>query len=413
MWPMGLIRRKPRQSGYTARRRDRKLVTMTYGKTWQGGFSLDPGLIHANHGSYGAVPRVIADAQRQIRAQLDANPTGFLRDIQPGLVRAAAARVAGFLGGSASDWVFVDNATAGVSAVLASTRLDPGDEVLITDQTYGAVRKAVAQLCRRTGARIVEVRIALPVAAPADVLAAVTWAATDRTRLVVLDHVSSPCGLVLPIAALCQQFRQRGIPVLVDGAHGPANVAVDVEAIGADFYTGNAHKWLCAPPGAGMLWCRPEHQPDLHPLVISHGFEDGYTSGFDWPGTRDPSAWLSVPAAIDFHQDNGGPALRERNRKTALQAGHQLAADFGTVLAAPADMQSSMVTIQIWPDRELNQPDCAQLQRRVQLEQNAVVATTAAGGATWLRLSAAIYSEADELVEAGRRVWACLQGGAS
>ena len=385
---------------------------MRYGSERRAEFRLDPGLIHANHGSYGAVPKAIAEAQQEIRAQLAANPTGFLRDRYPGLIRAAATRVAEFLGGTAEDWVFVENATSGVSTVLATMDLSPGDEVLITDQTYGAVRKAVAQLCRRTGAQLAEARIRLPVSSPAEIVAAVTAAATDRTRLAVLDHVTSPCGLVFPIAELCRFFRARGIPVLVDGAHGPANLDVDVTALGADFYTGNAHKWLCAPPGAGMLWCRPEHQEHFRPLVISHGYEDGYTSAFDWPGTRDPSAWLSVPAAMDFHAQNGGAKLRERNRQSARAAAEHLAAEFNTVPAAPPEMQASMAALKLFPDRELSQPDCAALQHRIEAEQNAVVAITTGGGATWLRLSAAIYTDTEDLVEAGRRVWACLQRGA-
>ncbi len=385
---------------------------MRYGKDRRAEFSLDPGLIHANHGSYGVVPRDIADAQQAIRSQLATNPTGFFRDRYPGLIRAAAAQVAGFLGGSADDWVFVENATAGVSTVLASMDLRPGDEVLITDQTYGAVRKAVAQLCRRTGAQLAEARIRLPVASEAEVVEAVTAAVTERTRLAVLDHVTSPCGLVFPITKLCAHLRERGIPGLVDGAHGPANVDVDVAAIGADFYTGNAHKWLCAPPGAGMLWCRAEHQDRLRPLVISHGYEDGYTNAFDWPGTRDPSAWLCLPAAIDFHENCGGVMLRERNRRTALEAADHLAAEFGTVLAAPLGMQASMAALRLFPDRALSQNECAQLQHRIEGEQNTVVAITTAGGATWLRLSAAIYTETEDLIEAGRRVWACLQRGA-
>ncbi|MDJ0630203.1 MAG: aminotransferase class V-fold PLP-dependent enzyme [Rhodobacter sp.] len=376
---------------------------MSYGRKRLSEFGLDPKLIHANHGSYGAVPVAIRETQRRIQAELDANPSGFFRDRYPQLIRAAASRVAGFLGGDAEDWVFVENATAGVNTVLACTRLDPGDEVLTTDQAYGAVKKVIAHHCSRAGAHCVEVKLELPITSPSDLLEAVVAAATNRTRLVVLDHVSSPCGIVFPVAELCSYFRRRGVPVLVDGAHGPGNVEVDVTSIGADFYTGNAHKWLCAPLGAAMLWCRREHQRQLQPLVISHGHGSGFTQAFDWPGTRDPSAWLSVPAAIDFHLENGGAELRKRNRRTALDAAQRLSDECGYVPAAPSDMQSSMIALRLLSDRELTPMECSALQHRLQVEDGIVVAITSAGGSTWFRLSAGLYTDTDELTEAGRR----------
>ncbi|MDJ0826799.1 MAG: aminotransferase class V-fold PLP-dependent enzyme [Rhodobacter sp.] len=372
-------------------------------------FGLDPTLIHANHGSYGAVPLVIRTTQHRIQAELDANPTGFFRDRYPELIRAAASRVAGFLGGDPEDWVFVDNATAGVNTVLACTRLHPGDEVLTTDQAYGAVKKVIAHHCSRNDARSVAVKLKLPITSPSDVFEAVVAAATTKAKLVVLDHVSSPCGIVFPVAELCSYFGQRGIPVLVDGAHGPGNVEVDTASIGADFYTGNAHKWLCAPPGAAMLWCRRERQRQLKPLILSHGHGAGFTQAFDWPGTRDPSAWLSIPAAIDFHLENGGAQLRERNRKTALDAAQRLSDECDYVPVAPSDLQSSMIALRLLSDRELTPVECAALQHRLQAEEDVVVAITSVGGSTWLRLSAGLYTDANDLTEAGRRVWKAIQ----
>jgi isopenicillin-N epimerase len=207
------------------------------------------------------------------------------------------------------------------------------------------------------------------------------------------------------VAELCAHFRAKGIAVLVDGAHAPGSLDVDVEAIGADYYTGNAHKWLCAPRGAAVMWCRRDRQQGLEPLAASHGVNDGFTAAFDWPGTRDPSAWLSIPAAIDFHEAAGAADLRQRNHDVIVTAAQQLAKKLGTVLAAPPDMLASMAAIRLWPDRPLTGPHCAELQRRMQGEQGVVAAFNTVGGTTWMRLSAAIYTETDDLLEAGRRIW--------
>jgi isopenicillin-N epimerase len=384
------------------------LHSQRYGRVWLDAFGLDPSLIHGNHGSYGAVPRDIRARQREIQDEVNTNPTGFLRDLYPVRIREAAASVAGLLSGDARDWVFVENATAGMNIVIAGCGLGPGDEVLTSDQVYGAVRKSLARMCARSGASVVEVALPLPLTSSEDLFERITSAVTPRTRLVVLDHISSPSGLVFPVQRLCAHFRDLGITTLVDGAHGPGSVDVDVLEIGADYYTGNMHKWLSAPLGAGVLWCHPDHQARLEPLVVSHGIYDGFNAAFDWPGTRDPSAWLTVPIAIGFYHAQGGGALRARNHAVALAAGHRIAEEFGTVLAAPDDMQASMVAIRLLAEH-LRPEECHALQHRMQAEQGAVVAITPASGATWLRLSATIYSEVEDLVEAGRRVFRAMR----
>ena len=383
------------------------LHSQRYGRVWLDEFGLDPSLIHANHGSYGAVPREIRARQRTIQDEVNANPTGFLRDIYPVRIREAAEAVAGFLGGAARDWVFVENATAGMNIVIAGCGLGPGDEVLTSDQVYGAVRKSLARMCARNGASVVEVALPLPLASSDEVFDRLVSAVIPRTRLVVLDHISSPNGLVFPVLRLCAHFRALGIKTLVDGAHAPGSVDVDVTQIGADYYTGNMHKWLSAPLGAAVLWCHPDYQSGLEPLVVSHGIYDGFNAAFDWPGTRDPSAWLSVPAALAFHHAQGGAELRARNHAVAMVAGRQITEEFGTVLAAPEGMQASMVALRLLA-HPLSPPECHAVQHRMQAEQGAVVALNPGGGATWLRLSATLYSEVEDLVEAGRRVFRAM-----
>lgn len=367
-------------------------------------FGLSPELLHVNHGSYGATPHSVVEHQRQVQDQMRANPSGFFRAVYPGQVRSAAGQVADFLGGDPEDWVFVENATNAANAVLSSLTFGVGDEILTTDQAYGAVRKTIQYWCARTGARMVEARIDLPVGGPDEIAEAVLGAVTEQTRIAVLDHITSTAGILFPIQTICAKLRARGIMTFVDGAHVPGNIKVDVPALGADFFGGNAHKWLCAPPGAGLFWCRRDHQDGIRPAVISHGHGIGFSKAFDWQGTRDPSAWLSVPSAIGFHLSEGGEMLRQRNRDVAYDAARVLAEEFGTEIAASRDMQTSMATVRLPVDARLGFDDRESLQIDLQATDNVVVSVNSISGGLWLRLSAAIYTDAEDLLEAGRRV---------
>ena len=375
-----------------------------FGRQWLETFGLDPAVLHVNHGSFGAVPEPVRNRQRSIQDEVRADPSRFFRSEYPDRLREAAGSVADFLGGVPRDWVFVENATSAANAVLSSLSLDSCDTVLFTNHVYGAVRKAVLHWCERTGAKPVVASVPLPLSDPENIIETVVSATPGQPRLVVLDHVASASGIVFPVCELCQHFRERGAWVLVDGAHVPGNLDVDVPSIGADFYIANAHKWLCAPLGSGVLWCRDSHQEHMRPLAISHGLGSGFVEAFDWTGTRDPSVWLSVPAAIEFHDSVGGGILRERNRTVASEAGRRLAAHFGTELAAPADKHCSMVSIRLPENGYAPEPDADRLQVLVSARENVSVSLARLSGGLWLRLSAAIYNETDDLVEAGHRV---------
>jgi len=374
---------------------------VTYGHARLADYALDPDVIHANHGSFGAVPNAVAEAQASWRRELEANPTRFFRTRYKLLIRETAARVAGLLGGEADDWVFVDNATAATSVVAASWDLKPGDEILTTDQAYGAVLKALKHYAGQRGAKLVEAPIPIPVSCEEDILEAVERAVTPRTRAAVIDHVASQSALVFPVARLAGLFRSKGIPVLVDGAHAPGMLDLNVPTLGVDWYTGNGHKWLGAPRGCGFLWCRRDRQATLHPLVISHGHGDGFTAAFDWAGTRDPSAWLSAGAAIDHHLAMGGAALRRRNRDLALAAAGELVRRFGTETAGPAAMTGSMVSIRLPTDRSVGNDDGAWMESRLAQRPDAEVVVSPMRGRAWVRLSAAIYTELEDLIAAG------------
>src|SRR3990167_1371429 len=267
---------------------------------------LERGVIFLNHGSFGACPAEVLRQQAALRDEMEAEPVRFLsRELDDRLAGARQA-LAAFVGADADDLAFVANATGGVNAVLRSLRFSPGDELLTTDHAYNACRNALDFAASRAGARVLVAMIPFPLAAPEEVVEAVLAHVTPRTRLALLDHITSPTGLVLPIERLVAALAGRGVEVLVDGAHAPGMVPLDLGVLGAAYYSGNCHKWLCAPKGSAFLWVRRDRQPDIRPLTISHGASatrpgrSRFRLEFDWTGTDDPTAWLTVPRAIEY-----------------------------------------------------------------------------------------------------------------
>jgi len=266
---------------------------------------LDPGVSHLNHGSYGAVPHPVQQEQNRWRARMDANPVRFFRREWQPAVEQVRRRAAAFLGADPDGLALVPNATAGAGAVLASFPLAPGDEVLVTDHGYGAVTGAVRRACARVGAGTATAAIPLT-ATDEEVCAAVLAEVHPRTRLAVLDQVTSPTARLLPLARLVPALRARGVPVLVDAAHAPGLLPVDLDTLQPDFWTGNFHKWLCAPRGAAALWAARRHRAALPAPVVSWREEEGYPYSFSMPGTADSSAILALPAALSLFEELGG-----------------------------------------------------------------------------------------------------------
>lgn len=320
-------------------------MSIEYGRAVRGEFLLYPDLVFLNNGSFGAVPRAVLAAQDEWRRRVERQPVRFLvRELEPAL-RSAADMLGAFLGAEGRDLVFLDNVTAAANAVLRSLELAAGDEIVFTSHGYGAVNKAIRFAAGRRGAKAVEAVVPFPIASADQVVAAVAGALTDRTRLVVVDHVTSPTALVLPVPQIAAACRARGVPVFVDGAHGPGMLDFRIAELGVDYYTGNCHKWLFAAKGTGFLWVARERQAEVHPLIISWGHGESFTKAFDWPGTRDFSAWLAVTAAIAFYQRLGGAALRARNDALAAEAGALLSSRWHVELPAPRALNAAMVTI--------------------------------------------------------------------
>jgi isopenicillin-N epimerase len=285
-------------------------------------FLLDPDVVFLNHGSYGACPRVVFDEYQRLQCELERSPVEFLSLSRgfPALVGAARERLADLVGAPAADLILVPNATTAINAVAHSLELRPGDEVVTTTHEYGGNELLWRRVCESHGARLLEVDT-LPATAVADLLGAVT----PRTRALFVSHISSPTALRFPVQELCAEARAAGVLTIVDGAHAPGQIELDVPSVGADFYSGNCHKWLCAPKGSGFLYVRPEAQALLEPPIVSWDWPAGdWADRFRWTGTRDPSAHLAVGAAIDFQAEHDWGAVRERCHALAARAADEL-----------------------------------------------------------------------------------------
>ncbi len=320
----------------------------------RGFWPLDPQVTFLNHGSFGSCPQPVLNFQRDLQARLERQPIHFLVDEFEALWDAARRTLARFVGADAQDLVFVTNATAGVNTVLRSLQFRRGDELLVTNHEYNACRCALDFVAARAGARVVLVKIPFPIASPQQAVDAVLAGVTRRTRLVLLDHVTSPTGLVLPIAPIIRELNARGIESLVDGAHAPGMIPLNLKQLGATYYTGNGHKWLCTPKTAALLYVRRDRQPAIQPLVISHGHNvprrdrSRFLLEFGWMGTGDFSAWLSVPESlrvVGALLPGGWPAVMRRNRALALAARDLLCDALQVAPPCPDEMIGSLATV--------------------------------------------------------------------
>ncbi|HEX8251978.1 MAG TPA: aminotransferase class V-fold PLP-dependent enzyme [Thermoanaerobaculia bacterium] len=319
-------------------------------------WTLDPDITFLNHGSFGATPRVVLEKQNEFRAQMEREPVRFfVRELEP-LLDEARQTLAQFIGADAEGVAFVPNATAGVNAALRSLDLDKFDELLLTSQEYGASRNALDYVAGIAGAKVVVVDLPFPIESAEVVIERVLAAVTERTRLFLIDHVTSQTALILPVERLVKELANRGVDTLIDGAHAPGFLPLNVRDLGAAYYTGNLHKWVCAPKGAAFLYVRENRRRSIHPVSISHGASSPrtdrsrYLLEFDWTGTFDPSAWLCIPAALEFMQSHGGwPEVMRRNRGLALLARDVLCDALRIAPPAPDEMLGAMAAVPL-PD---------------------------------------------------------------
>jgi isopenicillin-N epimerase len=376
---------------------------------------LDPAVTYLNHGSFGACPSAVLEVQAALRLEMEREPVDFLVGALPARLNAAREALASFLAAEPQDLVFVPNATAGVNAVLRSLSLEPEDELLLTNHTYAACRNTVEFVAERTGARVVVANLPFPCRDDGEIIAAVLKCVSARTRLALLDHVTSPTALVLPVARLVSDLQARGVDTLVDGAHAPGMVPLGLSELGAAYYTGNAHKWLCAPKGAAFLHVRRERQAELHPNVISHGYSLGFHAEFDWPGTLDPTPWLCVPEALRFIGGllpGGWPQVMATNRALTLQARALLLESSGVDVPCPEAMIGSMASVPLPPGEvgsAAHRLDCEGL--HAWFRERGVETWLYPRPVPLLRISAQLYNDLDQFKKLANLLGEALRGG--
>jgi isopenicillin-N epimerase len=314
-------------------------------------FLLDPDVIFLNHGSFGACPAPVFDVYQRWQRELEHQPVEFLGRRAESLLDEARAPLAALINADARDVIFVLNATTGANIAARSVDLRPGDEVLTTDHEYGACDMTWEHICTERGAVYVRQPVPLPVTDEGAFTETIWGGVTDRTRVLFLSHITSPTGLIFPIAELIRRAREAEIVTMIDGAHVPGHVDLDLRALDPDFYTGNCHKWLCAPKGAAFLYARHEHHDRVPPPVISWGYQPGesFARRVEGQGTRDLAAWLSVPAAIAFQRDHDWAEVRRRCHDLAVETRARINTLTGMKPIAPEGWLGQMATIALPP----------------------------------------------------------------
>lgn len=377
-------------------------------------WALDPAVTFLNHGSFGACPLPVLRSQQELRQRLERQPLQFFSRDFEALLDQARSSLANFVGAAAEDLVFVPNATTGVNAVLRSLTFRPDDELLTTSQEYNACRNALDFVAARSGAKVVVATVPYPIASPTQVIESVLAAVSDRTRLVLLDHVVSQTGLIFPIAALIEALSAQGIEVLIDGAHAPGMLPLNLRELDATYYTGNCHKWLCAPKGAAFLYVQRDQQAKIRPLTISHGANSPrqdrsrFQLEFDWMGTDDPTAYLCVPAAIQFMESllpGGWAELMAQNRAKAIAARQQLCELLNVSPPCPETMVGSLATVPL-PDG-----DYCELQNLLidKFKIEVPIVPFPHAPQRLVRISAQIYNTAQQYDYLGRSLLTLLQ----
>ncbi len=368
-------------------------------------FMLDPRVVFLNHGSFGACPRLVFAVYQDWQRRLEEQPVLFLGREFAALQLAARQQLGTYLGADACDLVYIPNATHGVNIVAHSLALSPGDEILTSDHEYGACDNTWEFTCRKASARYIHQAIDLPIASAEDFMEQLWQGVSSRTRLIFLSHITSPTAQLLPVEAVCRRARQAGILTCIDGAHAPGQLTVDLEALGADFYTGNAHKWMLSPKGAAFLYGRREAQSIVEPLVVSWGYsaDEKSTTGsrfidlLQWTGTYDPSAALSVPAAIEFMQAQDWAQARQDCSRLLRQAILQIQQLTGLPLAYPETGRPGSLPPQLAVAPLPDMTDICTLKDRLYDEYHVEAPLIEWNGRKFIRISVQAYNSQEDI----------------
>ena len=350
---------------------------------------IDPGIAYLNHGGFGALPQPVAEAAAALRAEIEADPTDVFMRRWPDLVDGVRSRVATFLRADPSELVFLANATAGTATVLTSLPFEPGDEIVTTDHRYPAVASQVQVLADR-GVRVVETPVPLDVSSAQEIVDRILGNVTGRTKLVVIDHIASPTGFVFPVSEIVAACHRAGVLVLIDGAHAPGQLDVDLAAIGADFWVGNLHKWVCSPRACAALRVAPEWQERIGPLVPSHDYREGFQPAFDWTGTFDAIPLLTIPAALDFWDSLGWDDVRRHQHRLAAEGAAVVGARLGTQPPARDEFTAAMRLVEL--PRPIAKEAGRLLSERLTVEHKVTAYVTHHQGRSYFRLCGQLYN---------------------
>jgi len=387
----------------------------TFGKSMRPEWPLEPRVTYLNHGTVGVTPNRVLAAQQAIRDEIERRPSDYLlRELTSIVVgrprpdkprmRQAADVVAEFLGARGDDLVFVDNATTGANAVLRSFPLEPGEEILVTDLGYGGVTQAAAFAARERRGVLRTAVTPYPVRSSSELVDAVVSAIGPKTRLAVIDHITSQSALILPVAEIARQCHARGVAVLADGAHAPGAISFDIPSLGVDWYVANLHKWMWTPRSSGILWAPPERQKDLHPAVISWGLDQGFTAEFDLPGTRDPSAHLAAPAAIAMMRELGVADVQRYNHALVWAGARRLAERWNVQLETPESLVGTMATVVLPESAGRTVDESLDVRDRLLFEHGIEVQLHSFRDRLHARISAQIYNTMEDIEQLAESV---------
>lgn len=367
-------------------------------------WTLEPEMHYLNHGAFGATPAYVLAAADHWRRELERQPTRFVTTRLAAALRATADRLANFLGTSGERIALLENATDGVNAVLRSVDWRPGDEIVVANHAYPAIRNTAGFVAQRFGLTVVEAHVPFPLDDQQQIIDAYEQAITPKTRLLIVDHVFSPLALIAPVAEIVARCKRRQIPVLVDGAHAPGMLPLSLDALGADWYTGNCHKWLLAPKACAFLYASPAGAVGLHPTAISNFHDAGFPGEFDWQGTRDYSSWLAVTAALDFLDALGVERYRQYLRELAGNAAGLLADAWGMTLPFPENAIGAMATLPLPLDDAATRESAAALHDHLWNEQRIEVPVMAFNERLWVRISAQVYNDISDYAALGEAI---------
>lgn len=372
-------------------------------------WTFEPGVTYLNHGSFGATPRPVLKVQQALRELMERQLIQFLDRERDERFEVARSRVGELLGSDPANITFVPNATFGINAVLKSLPFEAGDELLIPEIGYGAIIKTVRRVCDRTGATFVLQNLPFP-KTPQDLVDSVMSGVTERTKIVVVDQVASASALVFPVAEIIAACHARGVEVMVDGAHAPGQLPLSLDELGADYWTGNLHKWVCAPKGSAILYVSPQHQDKIEPLVTSHYINDGFLPSFEWQGTTDPTSFLATPAAVDFMESLGWDRVRTHNHELVKLGRRTICEATGLTAPIPEACDALVGSMAVITLPDGLPENGAQLQAEIYSRSKVEVPVMWNHERPYIRISAQVYNCPDDYARLGMVLAQILQG---